>query len=153
MHNIPLESGLSIAPCWDAAVSLSCLLCWFYMLMHKLGLQVINITRRWHQQIFFFLLFCSPSVYINNTLTPLPVLTPKACMQPNQKAEVLWVLINMNEVSVKRNSIVIILKSEYRAVPRRVSLGCSIRMACAFTPGEGQIYCISGRNTYTYTFF
>lgn len=26
LHDIPRESGLSIAPCWDAAVTLSCLI-------------------------------------------------------------------------------------------------------------------------------
>lgn len=33
----------------------------------------------------------------------------------------------------------IILRSEYRVLPLRVHLGHSIIVACAFTPGEGQI--------------
>lgn len=40
---------------------------------------------------------------------------------------------------MKGNSI-IILRSEYRVLPLRVSLGHSILVACAFTPGEGHIF-------------
>lgn len=109
MYGITLENGLSIAPCWDAAESLSCLLlislsALFFLCVHVQS-QAESDQDGGTNRFFFVAVLYPICLYIYNKPTSLLALTAKACMQLPQMDEVPWVLIKFNEVSMKGNSI------------------------------------------------